>query len=223
MVKRKIRRVTFETKLEVINLISNGMQPKEVQEILNLKPYQVRDILRYKEKLLNAHLSGNLTDTTMKTIRDDLYADLNIKICEWMQSFKEDTGSMPSNNLIKAKALEIAKKDQIKTFKASYCWIYKMKDRVNKAMAKDNSNECSPEIPIDDFLEIALEEQGQIPTSVLDDLVEVYAKIKEASIQYKIDPISLVKQLDSYMSKHSSRLGSQYFKGSLKEAIQVYM
>lgn len=221
MARKKVRRLSFPLKLEVINLVDSGKSQKDVQDILGLLPYQVRDILRYKDKLL-AHRDGEKTSSSTKAIRDDVYADLNMKICQWMEQIKRETGSMPSNTHIRNKALFLAKKDHIKTFKASYCWIYKMKERVNQVMesteAEASQATSNGSLAISDFLEVSLEEspESEIPSSVLDSLVDVYAKIKEASIMYKVDPIRLVKQLDSHLEKVSPCRNSQYFKGSLR-------
>lgn len=213
---RKKRRMTFQLKLEVINLIDSGVSSKDVQKTLGLLPYQIRDTLRYKDKIL-ANKDRVYTSNANKIIREEMFPDLNSKICSWMRDWREAFGSFPANEFIKTKALELAKDDpspKIDSFKASNGWIYKMRNKVSQEFAENSRDDDSDSFMASDFLDVRLVEdlENRIPGSEFATLIEAYKLFKRTSLKYDVEPDCLFEMIEAHISKMRTCCTKQQFK-----------
>ena len=119
-------RLTIQEKIDVINLLGAGMDRKQIQEMFGIKAYHIKDILKRKDRILAYHQSGN--DLDKFAVRYASFPTIDAEVGRWLRDMAKQ-GITLDGKAIKAKAMQVAHDQGIHDFKASYCWITKMKKR----------------------------------------------------------------------------------------------
>lgn len=119
-------RLTIQEKIDVINLLAAGMDRKQIQEMFGIKAYHIKDILKRKDRILAYHQSGN--DLDKFAVRYASFPTIDAEVGRWLREMAKQGISL-DGKAIKAKAMQVAHDQGIHDFKASYCWITKMKKR----------------------------------------------------------------------------------------------
>lgn len=120
------KRLSIQEKIEVINLLTSGTEKKAVQQMFGIKSYHIKDILKMKDKLLAYRATGNNLDKS--SIRFESFPTIDAEVGRWLRDMSHQ-GITVDGKTIKDKAIQVAKSQGIENFKASYCWIAKMRKR----------------------------------------------------------------------------------------------
>ena len=123
--------LTIQQKIHVINLLDNGIDRKQIQQMFAIKPYHIKDIVKQKERILTYSKSGN--DLNKYAIRDEYFPSVNVEVGQWLGRMVKIGVSIDAK-AIKVKALQVAAQQGIGNFKASSGWITRLRKKyLNKA------------------------------------------------------------------------------------------
>lgn len=130
------KRLSIQEKIEVINLVTSGTEKKAVQQMFGIKSYHIKDILKMKDKLLAYRATGNNLDKS--SIRFESFPTIDAEVGRWLREMSLQ-GITVDGKTIKDKAIQVAKSQGIENFKASYCWIAKMRKRQLSSTTRTTS------------------------------------------------------------------------------------
>lgn len=117
----KIKAITVETKLKLINQLETGKSPKDISEEFGINRNTLNYIFRNKNKYKEKERQ-NPTVLKSKRIRDVKYPMLDQKILEHIYESRE-RGEKITGNSIKSLALTIAAEMKCDAFSGSNGWL----------------------------------------------------------------------------------------------------
>ncbi|KAL7040968.1 hypothetical protein ACKWTF_000560 [Chironomus riparius] len=133
----KMRSLTIQEKLEVIEMIENGKSIKDVTEETGINRNSLHYILKNRNKI-REEVSKNPTLSKHKRIKQTKNPELETSILNYIFEAREN-GEKLTGNIIKSVALETSVKMNIKNFAASNGWLFSFFKRNGISISDFNS------------------------------------------------------------------------------------
>ncbi|CRL05320.1 CLUMA_CG018105, isoform A [Clunio marinus] len=160
----KLKSITLQEKLKLIEIVESGMSVKDVAEEHSVNRNTLHYILKHREKIRNS-LINKPSISRFKRIKQTKSPELEKRILEFMYESRAKNEKL-SGSIIKTIALTIASELGVENFHASNGWLFSFFKRNNISMNSFNQGvELNPN-PVEP------KEKSKSKTSAKDFIIE---------------------------------------------------
>lgn len=136
MSEGKLKSLTLQEKVRLINLVESGRAVKDVAEEYSVNRNTLFYILKNRDKIRDS-ISANPGLPNYKRIKTTKSPDLERRVLEFMMLQRSQNQKL-SGGVIKNQALEIAMELEVENFGASNGWLHSFFKRNNISIAEFN-------------------------------------------------------------------------------------
>lgn len=190
----KLKSLTLEEKMKLIQLVEDGRSVREVAEAHSINKNTLHYILKHREKIRDRLSQNPNISGSRKRIKDAKSPELEQRILEFMNQSREKNQKL-SGSIIKEVALEIAYDIGVRNFAASNGWLFSFFKRNSITISEINKglDPYQREVPI----ELQVEEVEAVEYEEAEDMKGNDFDNFEIGFVDEIDSVQTVEEFET--------------------------